>query len=268
MFEILNSGVLRLSNLNALNDPQELTYMVNNLGMHFNPEQIREYKSHFFSTSFCKIVDELQPDIFPMWRLYGDDGYGAAIIFEVQNTKADWENFVLAKVQYGDNRMVDKFKTFTEFHDGFQTANNHPIQNYPVAIASLLALHKNDIWKYENEVRLLTYWSFDKYDLKTNDYHLLELKHAVSLKRGKYSYVELPIVGGKKYCDLQKLTKEMQDGDYLQEAFPLFKIKEIGLGYRLNPKTVANILDVTEYLSSLYNHKIKVSLSNLRKYMN
>lgn len=89
LFEILNSGVLRLSNLNALNDPQEWSYLVKSLGMHFNNDQVRDYKAHFFSSSFCKIENELQPDVFPMWRLYGDDGFGAAIIFELENNEVD-----------------------------------------------------------------------------------------------------------------------------------------------------------------------------------
>ena len=107
-------------------------------------------------------MDEDKPDSFPMWRLYGGDGYGAAIVFEVLNAKANWFKYLFAKVQYGQNRSLTKFRDFLAFHNDFQLRYHNPIQNWPKSLIALMALHKNQIWSYEKEIRLLTHYPFDE----------------------------------------------------------------------------------------------------------
>ncbi len=77
LLNILNTGFLRLSNLNSLNDPQEFAHMAN--GINWKDKQLIEtFKTAIHSVSFCNVDDLKKPDKFPMWRLYGGDGNGAA----------------------------------------------------------------------------------------------------------------------------------------------------------------------------------------------
>lgn len=265
LVEILNSGYLRLSNLVALNDPQELSFITNNLEMKFSEDEINEYKREFFSASFCKVLNLTEPDDFPMWRLYGGDGYGAAIIFEVINYDEEWSNFVLSKVQYGNNPAVDRYRSYFKFHNEFQEKNNYPLQNYPKSLYSIMAFHKNKIWSYEKEVRLLTHYKHDKYTLKDKDMHMARLKHSIA-KNGKiYSYVELPLFGGEEYNRLHKKAKELQWLDFFKGALPILKIKEIIIGYKNNTETVLRLEDIVRHLSDQYRSHISIRDSHLRK---
>lgn len=263
VIEILNSGSLRLGNLVSVNDPQEISFIANNLNIpNFSPDVI-SLRSTFFSASFCKVIDEKKPDDFPMWRLYGTDGYGAAIIFEIENYDQDWLNFVLAQVQYGDCESVKRFIDFVNFHNGFQELNNFPIQNIPKTFTAFLALHKNHIWKYENEIRLLTQYDYNEYSLENVSEHICQLKHSISNKNKQYSYVELPLTGGKEYNRIKDLGRL----DALNSLLPIFKVKEIILGYRIDSKSYMDIITVVNYISRGYGYHIAVRESHLKEYM-
>lgn len=265
LVEILNSGLLRLSNLVALNDPQELSYVTNSLDVEFNKEDIIEYKRNFFSASFCKVLNLTKPDDFPMWRLYGGDGFGAAIVFEVINYGKEWNNFVLSKMQYGDNAAVERYRNYTKFHKKFQERNNYPIQNYPKSLSSIMAFHKNKIWSYEKEIRLLAHFEYDKYTLKEKAMHMVGLKHGIA-KNGKlYSYVELPLFGGEEYNRLYKRAKELKWIEYFEKSLPIFKIKKIIVGYKNTTETVLRLEDIIRHLSDQYKYMIPICDSHLRK---
>lgn len=263
VLDILNSGVIRLSNLISLNDPQEINFIVNNLQMKFNVDQIEAYKNHYFTASFCKITNNKKPDSFPMWRLYGGDGLGAAIVFEVVNPKNEWTNFLLANVQYGNSKAVDRFKNLWSFHNNFQQEKNHPIQNFPKALSALMALHKNQIWAYEKEIRLLTHHNFDKYTLKEQDSHICNLKHSITRQGTKYAFVELPLFNCPEYVRFEKIL----DKEQLYRFIPILKVKKIILGYKHDYNICHDIGDIIQSLSHKYKNHIELNVSHLREQM-
>lgn len=267
VIEILNSGIFRLSNLTNVNDPQEIFFTNRYLGLQFSDKQISEFKSYFFFASFCAIVNYDYPDDFPLWRYYGNDGYGAAIIFSVENPKEDWDRYLMARVQYGDGDAVSDYKDYIEWHNSFQRKNDNPILNQPDAITALMALHKNQIWVHENEIRLLTHHRFDKYTLKEKDTFFSKLKHAVSKTGRQYSYIEMPLYGGEIFNDISKRLAELDYPGYLFHHFPILKVTDIILGYRVSDEVVDSFTKILIYFSSLYGYHINLRRSYLADYM-
>ncbi|RYU87957.1 DUF2971 domain-containing protein [Mucilaginibacter terrigena] len=263
IIEIINSGYLRLSNLIALNDPQEVSFLVKNLQMKFTNDQIDGYKNHFFTASFCKVTNKNRPDNFPMWRLYGGDGLGAAIVFEVTNPIDEWSNFLLANVQYGSCKSVERFRDFMTFHEEFQKEHSSVIQNFPKALSSLMALHKNKIWEHEKEVRLLTHHEFDQYTLKESTHHICNLKHSIAKSGINYAYVELPLFKSSEYIRIEKAISPT----VLKSLIPILKIKKVILGYKNSYDTLMDFQSITNFLYPQYNHYIPVQISHLNEQM-
>jgi hypothetical protein len=269
LFEILNSGYLRLSNLNALNDPQELSFIKNVMGIELTEDQVKEYKNHYFSGSFCKVIEN-EPVSFPMWRLYGGDGKGAAIVFDLINSRSDWHKYLFAKVQYGQNAALNRFKKFISFHNEFQLQHKRPIHNWPKALIALMALHKNSIWSHENEIRLLTHYPFDKYTYNEDswDSQICNLKHSITATGKPFAFVELPLFEGKEYRRLGSRMKERGYEGELENSIPILKIKKIILGYRLESKLFAQAQEMIQYISKKeYQYNFYAADSHLRKYM-
>ena len=263
VIEILNSGFLRLNNLISVNDPQEIDFIIRNLNLQNFQPYAEGLKSTFFSASFCRVVNDEHPDEFPMWRLYGNDGFGCAIVFTIENQEEDWLNFILSQVQYGDSSSVKRFKDFIDFHNSFQESNNNPIQNLPITLTSFLALHKNKIWEYENEIRLLTYQNYDEFSLENESENLCHLRHSISRHNKRYSYIELPLNGGPEYNRIKALGRV----DTLRTILPMLKIKEIILGYRIDRKSYVDIINVVNSISTNYGYRIAVKSSHLNEYM-
>ena len=262
VIEILNSEVLRLSNLVNVNDPQEMNSIIKKANIKNFVPYIEALKSIYFSASFCKVINDEKPDEFPMWRLYGNDGRGCAIVFEIENYKKDWYNLILSNVQYDPCAAVDTFIEFINSHYSFQESNNFPLKNIPITITSLLAFHKNEIWKYENEVRLLTYQNYDEYTLKPIDDSYCELKHSISADNKRYSYVELPLYGGKEYNRINREGKL----DSFYNILPVLKIKEIILGYRIETNSRNNIIEAVNFISKSYGYFIPVKESHIKEW--
>lgn len=265
--EILNSGVLRLGSLTSMIDPQEMQFTNKYLGVYFPEKQMSELKSTVHSASFCSIINDEYPDEFPMWRLYGNDGYGAAIIFKIENTNTNWLNYMMAKVQYGDCDAVCRYKDFVEWHKSFQKKYNNPIQNQPKALTTLMALHKNEIWKHENEIRLLTHTEFDKYTLKEKHPLFSKLKHSITRNGKIYSFLELPLYKGEHFNYLEKRLTEFQEPGYLFKTIPVLRITDIILGYRVSDDAIHNIDKLVEHFSKAYNCNVYLRTSHLKEYM-
>ena len=268
LFSILNSGFLRLSNLASLSDPQELRYMAKEVNW-LEPSQLDFFRKAFHSASFCGVGDLSQPDNFPMWRLYGGDGYGTAIVFEILNPTSDWHKYMLAKVQYGSSFERVKYIEFMRFHSKFQMDNNRPIRDWPEAIVAFMSMHKNEIWDYEEEIRLISYYAYDDYTLKSlpAQNQASKLKHALAHNGKPYSYLELPLYGSSKYFNLEKFYNEDGFNESFFQSMPILKIKKIVLGYHHSIDTVLNCEDVVSHISKTYGHHIEIGTSYIKKYM-
>jgi hypothetical protein len=268
LFSILNSGFLRLSNLNSLNDPQEFTHMAKGINMK-DKELIENCKSGLHSVSFCKVEDLEKPDKFPMWRLYGGDGNGAAILFEVDNPHGNWHRYMMAKVQYGKSYEWDRYQKFIEAHNNFQEKHNNAIANWAEAITGIMAMHKNQIWNYEDELRFLSYYEYDKYSKEPSTFQSQVAKqyHSFTGKGKSFSYLELPLFGTEKYLNVKNLYEEHSSSARFSDVVPALKIKKIILGYNNDSDAFYESLEMISKLSKSYGYSIEIASSYLEKYL-
>ncbi|RYE13128.1 MAG: DUF2971 domain-containing protein [Rickettsiales bacterium] len=250
LFEIIKSGVFRLTSLNAKNDKYELSYLTKQLKVNIADDIIEKYKKQFFCASFGKVYPNNEEE-FTMWRLYGAEGRGAALIFKVENNIEDWHRFTIGQVKYGLNEASERYREFVSFFNDFQKFNNNPIQNQPITYTAFLALHKNIGWEYENEIRILIYYKYDDYTYKTGigSDLLTKVYHSYNNNSGHYAYIELPLVGSVEYERLNSLFLK-DDMNDLHSGFlsmlPRLKLEKIILGYQYSPE---NLLKISNTIS-------------------
>jgi hypothetical protein len=236
LINIIKSGTIRLTTLNSKNDRHEISYLSRQLKLDLTEEEVENYKKDFFCASFCKIKNRQDED-FSMWRLYGSEGRGAALVFEIENYSDEWHHFAMGKVQYGINRASEHYGAYMNFVAEFQKVNNYPFQNRPITSMALLALHKNVGWKYENEIRLISNYRYDKYTLDEDaDSSLIpNVFHSYKNGCGQYAYMELPLLGSKKYKEHEDRfsTGDLKDHyDTFRRMLPRLKLVNIIIGYQ------------------------------------
>ena len=174
-----------------------------------------------------------------MWRLYGDNGNGVALVFEIDENFKNWNGIHLSKVSYSDDdNSFLKIKNFIDFHNKFEEEHK-PFTNVPSIIPLIGAFHKNKIWSIENEFRIVATCEYDEYDFKTKDgfnsqnpFLRHTLNHQVNNSGKLVSYLELPIT--EKYLD-EKLKNET-DEDFASEYkkyYPRIRLKKIVFGHNI-----------------------------------
>ncbi len=84
-----------------------------------------------------------------MWRLYGGEGSGCAIEFEIEDPIQATSSIKLANVNY----VKPDFSKFFEANKKFEDRNNRKVDLKDI-IQIAACLHKDPIYKTENEVRL------------------------------------------------------------------------------------------------------------------
>jgi len=164
-FSILNSGQIKLSDLNNLNDPREFDYLLNQYNIKIDKRQIEIFKRSLYLFSMCE-YDSQKKDDFDMWRLYGNNGNGIGIVFELLNDSYDWYSFLLGRVCYNDEYAEKKIQDLLELTKRYQLKGFNE-NRIPILIGLLLLYHKNPIWKIENEIRLSSFFEYDPYTLKS-----------------------------------------------------------------------------------------------------
>jgi hypothetical protein len=159
LFSILHSGEILLSDLNNLNDPKEFDYLINQYQVKIQQDQINLFKKSLFVFSMCE-YDEAVKDDFNMWRLYGDNGNGVGIIFELVNDTYDWYNFIVGRVNYDNPNSEAKLCELLKVVHSYQLKGVNT-SRFSALIGMLLLFHKNSIWAIEKEVRIITFCEYD-----------------------------------------------------------------------------------------------------------
>jgi len=162
---IINDGFIRMNDITLLDDPQELIFAAKPFLANYNKDEFKELKRRTFSLSMCK------DDNFDMWRLYGDNGRGVALVFKFFSDFGEWKGSYLSKIYYDDQEKLKVFDNLISLHDEFHTNNNILITEDFLSkqkkilswISIFLAFHKTSFYKNENEIRLL---KFDFGDIK------------------------------------------------------------------------------------------------------
>lgn len=242
---ILNDGYFRLNSLSYMDDdPNELLFAGRQILGNYDAADLRQLKERIFCFSFCKYDDQIEsPENFDLWRLYGDNGLGIGIVFNLGSSYDSWRDNFISKVYYGD-KTTQKFETIRQNHDKFiseygdkfdlKSSSFGSIGKLPKWIAPFLAFHKNSLYEIENEVRFLRFGDSLSYD---------ELSFTLNKKFEKTLYDKLLI---KTVDNLKTLneksekfyttkTDNIQDLRWLNEVTkrcPVAEIEQIVVGYR------------------------------------
>lgn len=150
LFNILKTQCIRLYSINNLNDPNEFKL--------FNKVRPGTNWSEFKKSIFCLslINAEIQKnsaEILNLWRLYGSNGYGAFIEFEIGEIHTSQTGPLLSNVLYQEDEHIDKFlDAIIDFESrnsvSFDQRSKFNILKY------YSMLFKSNLFKHENEVRL------------------------------------------------------------------------------------------------------------------
>jgi len=159
LFSILNSWTIRMYNLQKSIDENEYKFSAKLFKA--SSEEIEFRKSRIFSFSCCPI-NELKNE--KIWKCYGKDFEGVAIVFKIENDLEKWDNFHMSEIKY---QLSAKVKQYVE--DIEQLKSKYPYATFDLELEKLMAFHKEPKWEHEKEVRILT--------------HLTDFTHAESLKR-------------------------------------------------------------------------------------
>lgn len=277
--EVFQRRAFRLSSMDSFNDPQEFNFIAKN--SHFsnlrpkvlNEKQwmniIKSWRGKTFAFSFCKYEDEYD-ESFEMWRLYGGDGRGAAIVFEIDPTNVPmWFGHYLSSVQYGDsedqslpiNQLLNDVR---ELWERYPYPQINEFTKFPEILLAILSFHKDSIWNIENEVRLVVTTTDDSKGYKKistlsyNDFRPIQ-------------QIELEIFSNRMDHEMQDDSDSIDSRLRKSQQFwkashnPVIRIKEIIVGYNHRPETVERLSQLVFDLS--YDSKIpfvRVRESNLR----
>jgi hypothetical protein len=221
---IIKERVLRLYNINNLNDPREYSYAGDLLTL--DPDRRKDARENSFLISMCEssILKEKTGDEFNLWRLYGHEGRGAAIEIQFDDhTHSLWRDYFLSEVHYGVSAREPLKKL-----NALLTKDEKDTPSVVVDLARIACFHKSSLFGLEKEIRL----QFDNRSLKgigTTIYSkaennvispIINIDIDKSISKGKkIQYLELPIYH-KEFIPISE-----------KHFIPIPKIKRIILGY-------------------------------------
>lgn len=155
LFLAMNSGNNVMCSITCMNDKGETSYADKYVGYGAfanSANSVRE-NNDCFILSCCK---EGMEDNLTMWRLYGNDGKGVCLEYEVDLSKVDNKEFFFAPVSYGkqmnEHPALDFIKKIRHWKDNgwcFELKRWYIWKHF----------FKSHLFKEENEVRLLYIWT-------------------------------------------------------------------------------------------------------------
>jgi hypothetical protein len=248
-FEIINSESIRLYNSYNLNDPKEIEHGLKTLAFQYDINWLKDLKRNHFILSASK-YDNLIKDDFNLWRLYGNDGMGVGLVFEVPDNIKTWKGVNMSRVEYlSDQSNSSLSKQFLDYHMDFQSKYKL-FENIPSIIPLLATFKKDEIWKIENETRIVANCPFDKYRLEPkkntleSDCPFLSktISHTINSKGDQVAFVSMPI---SKLGIQKKLNDKIEDEikNFFIKSHPYLQLKKVILGPRLiNSKQIHSVV--------------------------
>jgi hypothetical protein len=100
LMNILNTKEIRIYNCQNLNDKSELKYAAKEFGIKLCKYDLDKFRRELFIFSASSYSADLSNDDFNLWRLYGNSGFGAGIVFGIENFEDNWDNTFFGKVSY------------------------------------------------------------------------------------------------------------------------------------------------------------------------
>lgn len=218
---IILNRFIRLYNLNNLNDPREFNYAGNLIPI--DSDRILDAKENMYIISLCRksLLNKSIQDKFNIWRLYGNNGLGCLIELEfINNRPEDWQDFFLSEIQYGftEKSNIVRLKSYLE-------QINTPNKEIGIDLGQLLAFHKSNLYRIENEVRLLYDGRIKKgigprkvFDPMNKLLYPLIRKDILKNPSLNVKYLNLPIW--------------IENEDFEIDSIPQIKINSIRIGYQ------------------------------------
>ena len=160
LFLTMRDGNQVMCSITCMNDKGETSYADKYVGYGAfanSTSTIRE-NNDCFILSCC---EEEMADNLTMWRLYGNDGKGVCLEYDVDTSKVDNKEFFLAPVSYGvrmdEHPALDYIKQIRHWTDNgwrFELKRWYIWKHF----------FKSYLFKEEKEVRLLYIWTDDSKD--------------------------------------------------------------------------------------------------------
>lgn len=147
LHSILNDISIRMYNLDNVNDPNEFKFMAKQFG--YNDFQLDQKKKSIYIFSLCNSNILNSDDALTMWRLYGNEGLGCNIEFEINSDSLKYSSLKLGKIIYTE---LD-FENFFIAAEEFKTKHNLQLDLRKL-IKSPACLTKKKMYKTEQEYRL------------------------------------------------------------------------------------------------------------------
>lgn len=215
---IINSGFLRMSDFNCLDDINELMFASKAIWGDRKVEHLKEEKSKIFSLSACESNINTQQNRF-LWKKYSSNGRGCAI--EYKFSSLDIHNFNIGQIQYGKNKLK-RIKNINKKALLFAKNNGElQINDFPSFLIRISSFHKDIKYKNEQEVRLLYYCDggigSDRPHL--NEYRDFYKDHQVR------NFIKIYLKGKNKFLPNNKLTEK----EVLKNS-PQIEIQRIFIG--------------------------------------
>ena len=194
------------------------------LTLSLSEAQISTIKDRYFTASFCS-YENLNNEY--LWKKYGKDYTGVAIVFSLIDNRDKWENFFLSNVYY---ELDPKFASFqNEIEHLKQKYNNGP--SFMNDIWRFAGFFKEEHYKDEKEVRLSCIFPF-QYESEYLRYVRRELKIETGRNR-IVSYIPLklwtdPNSSYLKTLDIIETTNDTFT--FSKPDLPQLKIEQIHFG--------------------------------------
>ncbi|HMJ67379.1 MAG TPA: hypothetical protein VK508_00710 [Cyclobacteriaceae bacterium] len=210
LFGIVNSGSMRLYNLDNSNDPNELFSLKGIPPYEAAATNVKRYVHTF---SFCRDDAVAKPE---MWVKYGQ----VVLNFEIANDPLAWEYYRISPMHYGECDFVAEYTRLSE--EMRQMFPDWEFDPDLESLLSLLAFHKEKIHQDETEVRLLHVpFLFDRRDAQF-DFRVSKVH------TGLTKFVELPLF--VENSERRQISQAKRHNIVRDDSLPLIKIISIQFG--------------------------------------
>lgn len=243
LLNILKEGRIRMYNLREMDDPRELNYATENLGIKYTCKYEKAWKTDgYYALSMFKKSIEKQKKSLNAWRTYGDDGNGVALELTFHKKHAQyWHGFALSRMYYGE-KGFEHFKQFQNAYKHFQEEVGFGIDNFDELFNLVWGFHKTGTYTTEDEVRLLytlrglTVYSDALLDKRKKEHPAIHLD--VTSKKMPTDYFELQLnYDGWKQWKNHPYIKPQE----IKQIYPAVSISKVIFGYRLSEKQKKSI---------------------------
>lgn len=269
---IVKDKAIRMSNLESVNDPSEVSYSFKNIAHEATSAEMENFKRQTFLFSACKYNFKQATENFDSWYRYANKGDGVGLVFEIENLKDNWQEIYYGQVGYGlKNENQRLLEQFWEMHHSFESEYKL-FENTPLLLIALTSFIKEHIWKPEKEVRLTAFCPYDKWELKAKHYERgspflqYSMEFGLSSQRKLIPYVYLPINIEQRLKEFANSFKDEAMAKRYLSSIPHLRLKRVIAGFGMSNNDFHEIADyVTEVAAPRLGYGIEYGYSAFRK---